>query len=197
LLADLEQIKTSSRIFLIRHARPLVEKKGLFDAAAAQKFITDYDTASVEEFVLQHETIPFAEIKRVYCSSLPRAQLTAKAIFGEEPEYIVNSNFREFEKRIFSLPFLRLPIKVWLVTARVLWLLGFNNREIETFKQAKVRVKECATVLEQEVAKQRVAVLVAHGMLNNFIIRELRKRGWKVKINGGYGFVGVTMLEHK
>ena len=162
---------------------------------AARKFISDYDAAAVEEFVLQHEALPYKDIKRVYCSSLTRSQLTAKAIFGEDTEYVVDTTFREFERKIFSLPLVRLPIKAWLVTARVLWFLGFNSREIETFKQARERVKQCAAILEQEASKEGVAVLVAHGMLNNFIIRELRKGGWKQKIKGGSGFVSVNTFE--
>ena len=57
------------KIFLIRHARPVVSRKGFADAAAARQFITDYDAAQVEEFVLQHEAIPYKEINQVYCST--------------------------------------------------------------------------------------------------------------------------------
>lgn len=186
---------TPQRIFLIRHARPLVEKKGLFNAATARQYIFDYDAAAVEEFVLQNEFIPYKEIKRVYCSTLLRSQLTAKAIFGEEAEFIVDPNFREFERRIFSLPLLRLPIKLWLVTARILWFMGLNSRDIETFKEARRRAKLCAALLEKEAMEQGTAVLVAHGLLNNFTMRELRKKSWQLVSAGGSGFVSVNILE--
>ena len=173
----------------------MVEKKGLFNASAARRFISDYDAAAVEKFVLEHEAIPYQEIKRVFCSTLIRSQLTAKAIFGEEPELIIDYNFREFERKIFSLPLVKLPIKVWLLTARMLWFLGFNSRDIETFKEARKRVKTGAAVLEKEALEHNTAVLVAHGLLNNFIIWELKRKGWILKLNGGRGFIGVTMLE--
>nr|WP_246597062.1 histidine phosphatase family protein [Pontibacter aydingkolensis] len=181
---------------MIRHARPDLPKSGLFSNEDARKYISDYDAAAVEEFVLEHETIPFEEIDRVYCSTLPRSQLTAKAIFGNKVELKVDSVFREFERRIFSLPLFRLPIKLWLVSARILWFMGLNSREIETFKQAKQRARLCAETLATDAATNHTTVLVAHGLLNNFIRRELSKMGWETKFNGGHGYLAVTLLQY-
>ncbi|OKL39922.1 histidine phosphatase family protein [Pontibacter flavimaris] len=186
---------TPNRIFLIRHAKPLVERKGYFNAQAARQYISDYDTALVEEFVLQHEAIPYKQIKKVYCSTLVRSQLTARAIFGEEVELKIDATFREFERRIFSLPLLRLPIKLWLLSARVLWFLGFNSRDIETFRQARTRARKAAELLDQDARQNHTTVLVAHGLLNNFILRELRRLGWRTSIKGGNSFLAVHLLE--
>jgi broad specificity phosphatase PhoE len=187
--------KLPKRIFLIRHARPDVSQKGLFNQEAASKFISDYDAAAVEEFVLEQETFPYKEVDKVYCSTLPRSQLTAKAIFGEQVQLKIDSVFREFERRIFSLPLLRLPIKLWLVSARVLWFLGFNNKDIETFKEAKLRARNCAETLAADATTHHTTVLVAHGLLNNFIRKELQAMGWQTKQNGGNGYLSVTLLQ--
>ncbi len=183
------------KIFLIRHARPLVEKSGYFNTATARQYIADYDTAQVEEFVLQHEAIPYQEIKAVYCSTLIRSQLTAKAIFGEQVHLKVNHNFREFERKIFSLPLLRLPIKLWLLTARILWFLGLNSKGIETFKDAKRRARKCAELLVEDASANGTTVLVAHGLLNSFIRWELKRMGWQQTLKGGSGFVSLNVLE--
>ncbi|MCC9166193.1 histidine phosphatase family protein [Pontibacter harenae] len=185
------------RIFLIRHARPLANKKGFFSASDAQQFIVDYDAAAVEEFILENEAIPFKEIRKVYCSTLNRSQLTAKAIFGDGIEMVKDHSFREFERRIFSFPLLKLPVKLWLVSARLLWFLGFNSKDIETFKQARQRAKAGAVILAAEATENKVAVLVAHGLLNKFIERELRKMGWQLTLNGGRGFVSVNVLSRE
>jgi broad specificity phosphatase PhoE len=182
------------QIFLIRHARPKVATKGFFNASAATQYISDYDAAQVEEFVLQHESIPYKEINEVYCSTLIRSQLTAKAIFGEQVLLHVNHNFREFERKIFSLPLLRLPIRLWLVSARVLWFLGLNSKGIETFKDAKLRARKCAELLQQDAYENMTTVLVAHGLLNNFIRWELKRMGWDLSIDGGNSFLSVHML---
>ena len=182
------------KIFLIRHARPLVPRKGFPNATSARQYISDYDAAQVEEFVLQHEAIPYKEIKEVYCSTLIRSQLTAKGIFGEQVLLKVNHNFREFERKIFSLPLLRLPIRLWLVTARVLWFLGLNNKGIETFKEAKQRARKCAETLAQDADENGTTVLVAHGLLNNFILWELKRMGWHHSVDGGNSYLAVHML---
>ena len=183
------------RIFLIRHAKPQVTSKGLISASHARQYISDYDAADVEEFVLTHEAIPFKEIKKVHCSTLARSQLTAKAIFGEEVQLIIDANFREFERKIFSLPLLHLPIKLWLFGARILWFLGFNSSGIETFKQARQRARAAAKQLATEAKHETIAVLVAHGLLNFFIRRELKKLGWQQTIKGGNTFVSVNAFE--
>ena len=188
---------SKQKIFLIRHARPLVSRKGYFNAAQARTYVSEYDAAAVEEFVLQHEAIPYKEIRRVYCSTLVRSQLTAKAIFGEDVELIIRHEFREFERKIFSLPLVKLPIRFWLLSARALWLLGLNNKGIETFREARARARQCAELLVQEAQQHQTAILVAHGLLNYFIRRHLQHMGWKSTLHEGSGFVGVSVLERE
>ncbi|GAB3820014.1 hypothetical protein GCM10028895_19250 [Pontibacter rugosus] len=174
--------------------RPLVSRKGFFNAKATAQYISDYDAADVAEFILEHEAIPYQQIKKVYCSTLNRAQLTARTIFGPDIELVTNPLFREFERRIFSLPLLRLPIKLWLLSARLLWFLGLNSRDIETFRQARTRAREAAELLAKDATENRTTVLVAHGLLNNFIQRELLKMGWKREVKGGNDFLAVHLL---
>jgi broad specificity phosphatase PhoE len=183
------------RIFLIRHAKPEVSSTGWFNVEAARKFISAYDAAEVEKFVLEHEVIPYKEIDQVFCSTLIRSQLTAKAIFGENINLRIDKVFREFERRIFSLPFISLPIKLWLLLARLLWFLGLNNEGIETYKEARKRAKECAVTLAIDAKANKTTVLVAHGLLNNFISRDLQNMGWQLELNEGHKFLSVTMLQ--
>jgi broad specificity phosphatase PhoE len=187
----------AGKIFLIRHARPMVSKKGYFSAADARTFISDYDAAEVEAFVLQHEAIPYKNIKQVYCSTLVRSQLTARQIFGDEVKLIIRYEFREFERKIFSLPLLRLPIRLWLVGARALWMMGLNSQGIETFRQAKKRARECAALLAEDAQHESAVILVAHGLLNNFIRWYLQDIGWKASLHEGSGFLSVTVMEKK
>lgn len=184
-----------SKIFLIRHARPEVSKKGWFNVAAARQFLSEYDTAVVEDFVMQQEVIPYQEVKKVFCSTLVRSQLTARAIFGQDVKLVEDHNFREFERRIFSLPLLRLPINLWTFSARMLWFMGLNSKGIENFNQARARAKSGATILAAEAKDKGIAVLVAHGLLNNFIRRELTGKGWRLAKRGGSGFLAVDVLE--
>ncbi|MEJ8801566.1 histidine phosphatase family protein [Pontibacter sp. H249] len=193
--ASINKSALPKRIFLIRHARPDLPKSGFFSNAAAKQYITDYDAAAVENFILEHETLPYNDVDTVYCSTLPRSQLTAKAIFGDKVQLKVDNVFREFERRIFSLPLIKLPIKLWLVSARVLWFMGFNNRDIETFKEAKHRARQCAETLATDAHLNQTTVLVAHGLLNNFIRKELEQMGWHKTLDEGHGYLSVTLFQ--
>jgi broad specificity phosphatase PhoE len=185
---------SAKHIFLIRHQRPALSKKGWFGRKQARQFIRDYDTVDIEALVNKPAGLPFEQISRVYCSRLPRARLTARAIFGSDIELIEDPDFNEFQRRIFELPLLKLPLKFWLLSARALWLLGLNNQGIETFKQARVRARRCAERLTREAEKDNKVVLVAHGFLNAFIKRALKQMGWRVVRHDGQGFLGVTEL---
>lgn len=181
-------------IFLIRHYKPKVEHAGLYNATRATQFISDYDAAGIEAIINKPEGLPFAEVKRVHCSLLPRAKQTALAIFGPEIELVEDKIFNECERKILSLPLFRFPIKIWLAGARVLWLLGLNSRGIETYREARIRARQCAETLTRYAHEEKKTVLVAHGMLNIFIRRYLRALGWQVVRKDGSGYLSVTEL---
>ncbi|MGV3588704.1 MAG: histidine phosphatase family protein [Adhaeribacter sp.] len=181
-------------IFLVRHYKPKVNQQGLFDATQATQFISEYDAAGIETIINKPTGLPFTEVKRVHCSLLPRAKQTALAIFGPEVELVEDKLFNECERKILSLPLFRFPIKVWLAGARALWLLGLNNQGIETYKEARNRARQCAEKLQQYAAQENKTVLVAHGVLNIFIRKYLRKLGWQVVRKDGRGYLSVTEL---
>jgi broad specificity phosphatase PhoE len=181
-------------IYLVRHYKPEISQKGLYNAARATQFISEYDAAGIEAIINKPEGLPFTEVKRVHCSLLLRAKQTALAIFGPEVELVEDKIFNECERKILSLPLLRFPIKVWLAGARALWLLGLNSQGIETYKEARVRARQCAETLTKYAQQERKTVLVAHGVLNIFIRRYLIELGWQVVREDGRGYLSVTEL---
>jgi broad specificity phosphatase PhoE len=138
--------------------------------------------------------LPYAEIKRVHCSALPRARQTARAIFGPAVELIEDKLFNECERRILALPLLRFPLQVWLTGARLLWLLGLNSRGIENYRQARRRARQGAETLARYAQAEKKTVLVAHGLLNLFIRKQLKKMGWQAIRTEGHGYLAVTEL---
>lgn len=185
------------RIFLVRHARPEVSRKGAFGQKQASKFIQDYDAADIEAGIKPPAGLPYQVVTKVYCSTLNRSKKTAWALFGPEMPLVEDATFNEFERKILRLPLLRFPIDFWLTASRALWLLGLNSSGIETFRQAKSRARTCAQHLTDQARQEGQLVLVAHGFLNAFIRRELQQLGWKVVRKDGTGFLGVTELEIK
>jgi broad specificity phosphatase PhoE len=185
---------TALHIFLVRHYKPQVSRAGLYNHTRAAQYIREYDAAGIEAIINKPAGLPFAEVKRVHCSALPRAKQTALAIFGPDVTLVEDKLFNECERKILSLPLFRFPLKAWLAGARILWFLGLNSRGIETYKQARQRACQCAATLAQYAAEEKKTVLVAHGMLNLFIRRYLRKLGWQEVRHDGSGFLAVTEL---
>lgn len=181
-------------IFLIRHQRPAVSKKGWLSRHQASQFLIDYDACDIEQLLNKPTGLPFESITKVYCSSLPRAKQTARAIFGPQAQLLEDVTFNEFQRQVFQLPLLKFPVKFWLFGARVLWLLGVNNKGIETFRQARMRARKAAQRLVEHVETEGKVVLVAHGFLSIFIRRALKKMGWRIVRHDGGGFLGVTEL---
>lgn len=181
-------------IFLVRHYKPQVTRAGFYNHSRAAQFIRDYDAAGIEAIINKPTGLPYEEVEKVYCSALPRAKQTALAIFGPDITLIENKLFNECERKILSLPLLRFPLKAWLAGARILWFLGLNSQGIETYKQARSRARQCASTLAQYAAEEKKTVLVAHGMLNLFIRRYLKKAGWQEVRHDGNGFLAVTQL---
>jgi len=192
-MADTEQL----HIFLIRHQRPVVSKQGWFSQQQACQFLSEYDVCAIEELVTKPTGLPAEQLSKVYCSSLPRAKQTAQAIFGPEVTLIEDPVFNEFPRQVFPLPFFKFPIKFWLFGARMLWLLGLNTRGLESFRQAKKRARKAAQQLAHQAKTDGKVVLVAHGFLNFFIRRALRRMGWHVVRYDGTGFLGVSELVKK
>ncbi|WP_207432277.1 histidine phosphatase family protein [Sabulibacter ruber] len=188
---------STPHIYLIRHARPVLNRKGLFSKEQATQYLKDYNLAEVEQIIERSEHLPLEFISKVYCSTLPRAKATARMLFGPDVHMIEDATFVEFENRIWGLPLGKFPLIWWQATSRVLWMLGLNQKDIESFKQARKRASQAADKLALEAETSGIAVLVAHGFLNEFIKRSLRKKGWKVVLDGGRGFVSVTQLSKK
>jgi broad specificity phosphatase PhoE len=186
--------QVSLHIFLIRHSKPLVARGGFFDHLRAARFISAYDAAAVEALVTKPPGLPYEEIQKVHCSALPRARLTAQAIFGPAVTLVEDTLFNECERKILALPLLRFPLQVWLTGARLLWLLGLNSRGIENYRQARKRARQGAEVLAGYARTEKKTVLVAHGLLNLFLRHYLKKQGWRVVRQEGHGYLAVTEL---
>jgi broad specificity phosphatase PhoE len=195
LAASLNHSARATQIFLVRHARPLLGRKRFMNREEAARFIQDYDAADVDQTFTRPVGLPYGHIRKVYCSTLNRSRLTARAIFGPEMPLEEHKAFNEFERQILRVPLLRFPVGLWLLLSRFLWLLGCNNRGIESFRKAQQRSRRCAEHLATQAWQENQVVVVAHGFLNAFIRKELRQLGWKIIRNDGNGYLGVTILE--
>ena len=183
-----------SQIILIRHGEPALKKSGWKKRSEALQYIRDYDTVRV----LPPSFIPLilspGELTTIHSSSLHRAVSTSQQVFVQKELLRPDSLFREFERKIFAFPNVKLPLRFWLAGSRVLWFLGLNNRGIESLRVAKARAQKAAGILEQDSVRHGKTLLVAHGLFNRYLEKYLRKRGWTTVYNGGNAYLSQKML---
>lgn len=182
------------QIMIIRHGVPQVSRKGWFNQKEAQQFIQDYDSVGV--FPLSHQPVRIeaSELDTIYTSNINRAIHTAHLIFGEQYSYVESAQFAEFQRKILAFPNMKMPLGFWLINSRLLWVLGLNDKGIENFKTAKQRAKEGADFLQAQAMQDGKVVLVAHGFLNKYLKKNLKKQGWHIVKDEGQKHIGVSLL---
>ncbi|MDE5424280.1 phosphoglycerate mutase family protein [Ancylomarina sp. DW003] len=192
----LEKKKRKIQIYLIRHAKPNLHKSFLSSSGEAQKYIEDYDRVPIHKIDSNQVVINLKKPHQIYCSSLPRSQETALVLFKDSYLIVSDSIFREFDMKIVhATPVIKLPMDLWKGISRLAWFLGLNSKGIESRREAMKRVVLAADNLEKLASQEETAILVGHGMINAFITKELKKRGWDVVQSKGHLNLGATVLE--
>jgi broad specificity phosphatase PhoE len=190
-----KQGKKKLQIYLIRHAKPDLKKETFYSAKEAQQYVHNYNSVPIIPFDPELVKVNLKPDHIIYCSNLPRSQETALAIFGKKFHVVSDSIFREYEiKMVKANSIIKLPLPIWQFFSRGSWLLGFNHRGIESRKEAKVRVQQAAENLIKVAHIEETAVLVAHGMLNHGLEKQLKKQGWQVIQKNGQTNLGATVL---
>ena len=190
-----KQGKRKLQIYLIRHAKPNLKKKLFYSAKEAQQYVYDYNSVPIIPFDPELVQVNLNPNHVIYCSNLPRSQETALAIFGDRYPVVSDSIFREYEiKMVKASSIIKLPLPMWQFFSRGSWLLGFNHRGIESRKESKLRVKQAVENLIKIAQQEETAVLVAHGMLNAGLEKELKKKDWQVIQKKGQTNLGATVL---
>lgn len=185
--SDLNNFEESGiqQIFIFRHGEPALNKKGWKNRKEAIRYTEMYDSVGVYDFEQKPICLREEDIKTVYTSKLPRAINTAEKTFNSSIPLESLALFNEFERKIIKFPNLKLPLKFWSVTTRVVWMMGFNKKGIESFSQAKDRSRRAAFFLNDKAENNTKVILFSHGFLNKYVKKYLKKEGYKaVNLNG-------------
>ena len=182
-----------NQVVLIRHGQPNIDKKGWRNRKEAMKYVRDYDSVGIIPPDFTPVCLKAGQRVTVYHSTLPRAAHTAKLLFEDTP-MVADPRFREFERKVLKFINMKLPLGFWVGASRVLWFTGMNKKDIESFKTAKRRAKGNAAFLTSRVETNPATVLVAHGLHNKYVLKYLRKLGWKLVRKGGSGYLAINVL---
>lgn len=183
-----------SQIILLRHGEPALEKNGWRKRKEAEQYIISYDTVGIYTPTFIPIVIGQNDVSIIYTSSINRSIHTAKLVFNREDIQLSNSIFREFERKIVALPNIKLPLKWWLTTSRILWFMRLNTKGIENVSEAKARAKKGASFLHQDAINNGKTLLVSHGLLNHYLVKYLEKEGWVEVFDGGKGYLSQKVL---
>ncbi len=181
-------------IYLIRHAKPDVEKQLIYASSMAQDYVIEYNQAPIIPFDPSLVKVDINDHQLIYSSPLRRAHETAQAIF---PDHTIETDslYREFETRIVQDGNIyAMPLIVWQSLSRLMWVMGLNQKEIESYAQARNRAMLVADRLADYSQTDELVILVAHGMLNRSVTKALKKQGWIIKQKHGHHNIGATVL---
>lgn len=166
------------QIVLMRHGKPDMPHYPGLKAYEMERWIETYNQAGLSaDSHPQASAIALAGQSNVIVTSDLRRSIDSALKFGVCRLVLTDGIFREADLPYSSGSFLKLPASVWAAYFRVLWLLGYSNH-CESLRLFRTRVAEAASRLV-ELARQHESVLfVGHGIMNQFIVRELLSSGW-------------------
>ena len=182
------------QIMIIRHQKVYLPKQRNYTYREARVYVDAYDTAAIHPVTFSPIEVTSEEIDLVYCSLLPRAQKTALAITSGQLPLSPYPLFNEFKKYPPPLPVVWFPMWTWRLLSTAEWFLGLSQSTDENFREGRNRARAATRFLENQAVEDGKVLLVAHGFLNHYLKKYLKRNGWEIIINGGHANLGVTLL---
>ena len=166
------------KIIILRHEKPITPSLSKLSASEFSDWVNEYNAAGLcptskpTEYAQNYAN----KCKAIVCSELPRSIESAKAL-NNENIILSDSIFNEAGLPIANWQTIKLSPKIWAVTFRVLWLLGYS-RNSESFNEAKLRASEAVEKLTKIALEYESVIFVGHGVYNRMLSNELRRSGW-------------------
>jgi len=179
------------KIILVRHAKVLVPETKPLYASEIKAGIEVYDHAPIDTAIPNRsELVALAEESAyLVCSGLSRS-VASLALLGYTPD-MQDAVFNELAVPSVDWKGVKLPPQGWLVLFRVASLFGYRGGG-ESLSDAKARAILAVDRLTEAKVEGQNTMLIGHGLMNRFIAKELKRRGWREtktlgRANGSYG----------
>lgn len=164
-------------ITLLSHGKPIIPSLQKLSASDFHQWVQDYNASGLCPSS-KPTTQAFSRARKcnaIVCNNLPRSIESAKALNTEEA-IVSDAIFNEAGLPIANWNTLKLSPKIWAVTFRVLWLLGYS-RNSESYKEAKERAIAAVKKLSEMAHEYESVLFVGHGVYNRILANELRMSG--------------------
>ncbi len=175
------------KIVLLRHGKPKIPELGKLAVHEFHDWITAYNSAPLDSRSKPaKETVEMAKFcNTIVCSDLPRSIESAQRLEVKNI-HCIDVIFREFElpslENIPRYGVLKFSPDIWAVLYRILWFMGYASH-CESFATAKQRAHNAANILHKKAEHSETVFLVGHSLLNSFIAKQLRAKGWQGSIS--------------
>lgn len=169
-------------IILLRHGKPELELKGILKASEFKQIAAAYALSGIQDFPPKKLINHFNSFY-IVCSDMQRSIQSAERL-GFKEIHLSDEIFRESDIPHFLQSYIKLPMILWLILFRVMWLFGFK-RNGESFIAAKKRAKIATQKLIAIAHENEKVILVGHGIMNRMIAKQLRAKNWSGPISPG------------
>ena len=165
------------QIVLVRHAKVLMENQKSTNANEMNRWVEEYNHAPIDSRLPNSEVVSLIQNSNYkIASSLYRTEASL-ALLEIEP-HEKNSLFNEIDLPQTKGTWLKLKPKMWLMTLRVVMLIGFGKKE-KVLKEAKLRAKEASLYLQTKAKEHHSVTLLGHGGFNYLLDKELKMLGFR------------------
>lgn len=182
------------QIIIIRHQKVSLTCSGKYMYSEMGNYFASYDTARVVPIVHNSVQLKPNEVQEIYTSTLSRSIQTAELLFGNDILFRSKDLFNEYKKHVPVIRGVELGCATWKGLSTISWILGFGKNNGESYSEAKVRASLAADFLEINASYKGKVILVGHGFINHHIKKYLKKKGWKMILNGESKNLGITLL---
>jgi len=183
-------------IILLRHGKPDFSTAKRIAIRELPKMIATYNCAGVSQLPPASSVQMARACKHVVCSDLLRSVQSAK-LLGVEQIDLSEPLFREADLPVTLWPSMKMSPYFWLVVFRILWFFG-HSADGESITQARLRAATAMQQLDTLAQTHGRVLFVGHGILNQFIAKELLSYGWqgpKRPARDHWGFSRYTLMK--
>jgi broad specificity phosphatase PhoE len=187
------------RIIVMRHGKPKIDLEALKSKKMASCSLGEI----VEKYELTELDIdapPATDAMAIskdcvssVSSDLPRA-VSSVELLGLLAANRAESQFRESTLPYLELNSPKLSFLTWAILYRIAWLFGFSKNG-ESIIDAKRRARRGVDRLVDIAQKEQTILFMGHGIINRLIIKELKRRHWKVRTKTAEQYWSYTVLE--
>lgn len=173
------------KIFIFRHAKVNMKWQKSYNSKEFDEACAKYDQS---EIVFTQKLAANIQYKKIYISGFYRSLKTAQALFPNE-EY-TEICVGEVPVKSFISTAKKLPLWIWDFFGRVQWFINCGVQP-ELRRQT---VRRADFAINELLARNEDCEIVTHGFFMKTFISRLKKCGFAISGNKGFGFANLQMV---